>query len=246
VNMCAHTMKAILAHNISVHLGGKCIVENVSFSVNQGEFVCITGPNGAGKTTMLKALLDLVSYSSGEIFFFGDSLASAVHEHKIGYLPQKNATINQLFPATAEEVIISSLVSAKDFPKQVTKKERQLSDRAFQMLEIERLKQILFSELSGGQQQKVLLARALAHDPKLLIMDEPSTALDPESREEFFSLVKTLNIQKGTAVLIVTHDMDYVGRYANTLLVLDRTVRYFGNAEAYLVKHNMTHHHDYE
>lgn len=239
-------MKAISAHNISVRVGGRNVVESVSFSVNKGDFVCITGPNGAGKTTLLKALLGLIPLSRGEVFFFGDTLLSAVYGHRIGYLPQKNAAINPLFPATAEEAVLSSLVSMKRFPKYVSQKDRESSDRVLRMLGAEQFRHTLFSELSGGQQQKVLLARSLAHNPSLLIMDEPSTALDPESREEFFSIIKNLNSQDGVTVVIVTHDMDYVGQYAHTLLVLDRTITYFGDAETYLVKHHITHHHDYE
>lgn len=238
-------MQAIDVSGLNVRLGGSDILKDVAFSVAPGEFVCITGPNGAGKTTLLKAMLGVVPIASGKVSFFGEP-AETVRPGRIGYLPQKSAGINPLFPATAEEVVLAGVMAAKGFPKRANAADHETARDALALLGVEDLAKRQFSELSGGQQQRIFLARALANRPELLLLDEPSTALDPESREEFFTLLRALNRSQKITVVIITHDMDYVGRYATELLVIDRRVAYFGPADAFLHEHHITHHHDYE
>lgn len=235
----------ISVKNLTVSIGESRLLDGVTFSVFQGDFLCVTGPNGAGKTTLLKALLGLLSPSSGSIELFGVSVSQLIPRDRIGYLPQKNITINPLFPATVEEVVILGILAGKKFPKRMLKEDYRVAESALSALGICDLRYRSFRKLSGGQQQKVLLARALVRQPEMLILDEPSTALDPQSREEFFQLVEKLNAKQGVTVIIVTHDMDYVGHYASTLLMLDRKVLYFGSAESFLHTHHITHHHDY-
>jgi zinc transport system ATP-binding protein len=238
-------MQAIDVTHLSVQLGKSDILRDVSFAVASGEFVCITGPNGAGKTTLLKSLLGIIPAERGEMSFFGEPSTAMASRSKIGYLPQKNLSINPLFPASSEEVVLVGLMADRSFPKRVRPDDRATAREALALLGAEDLAERAFSELSGGQQQRVLLARALVNRPELLLLDEPSTALDPESREEFFGLLKALNREQGITVVIVTHDMDYVGRYASKILVIDRSVVYFGEAESFLHTHHITHHHDY-
>ena len=147
---------------------------------------------------------------------------------KIGYLPQKLATINSLFPATVNEVVALGLLSEKTLPKRITKNDQKKVEAILEELGISDLKKRMLSELSGGQQQKVFLARALVSSPEILIFDEPSTALDPESREAFFKLIKKLNKEKGIAIILITHDTSYIGKYANKFLYVDKELIYFG------------------
>lgn len=237
-------MALIEVKNLTVKIGESLLLEDVSFVVEKGEFLCITGANGAGKTTLLKAILGLIPTTSGTISLFGRNRDSSARS-RIGYLPQKNITINMLTPATALEVVVLGALSKKSFPKMVRKSDWDKARETLALFGAQDLAEKSFQKLSGGQQQRVLLARALMNDPEILCMDEPSTALDPNSREEFFRLVEKLNVSGGVTVLIVTHDMDYVGHYADTMLMLDRKVLYFGTAEAFLHKHHITHHHDY-
>jgi zinc transport system ATP-binding protein len=143
-------------------------------------------------------------------------------------LPQKTATINTLFPATVREVVILGLLAKKKWPKRISKNDQIKSTEILKELGIDDLKNRMYSELSGGQQQKVLLARALVSNPELLIFDEPSTALDPESRESFFQLVEKLNKERGIAIILITHDTGYIGKYANKLLYIDKGLIYYG------------------
>lgn len=237
-------MALIEVKNLTVKIGENAILNDVTFFLEKGSFLCVTGANGAGKTTLLKAILGLMPIAAGTVSLFG-SERDLIPRERIGYLPQKNMTINMLAPATALEVVVLGRLSQKKFPKIVGASDWNKARETLRMFGAEYLAGKPFQKLSGGQQQKILLARAFVNEPEVLFMDEPSTALDPNSREEFFRLVENLNVSRGVTVVIVTHDMDYVGHYADTMLMLDRSVLYFGPAESFLHKHHITHHHDY-
>jgi zinc transport system ATP-binding protein len=225
--------------NLFVHYGQTEALKNVSFAIDRGDFVGLAGPNGAGKTTLIKTILGLLPSSGGQIELFGKSKANFNEWGKIGYLPQKISTINALFPATSEEVVVLGLLSQKGFPKRIIARDLKKVDDTLKELGISNLKKKMLSELSGGQQQKVLLARALVSDPEILIFDEPSTALDPESRESFFQLIQKLNKQKGITVVLITHDTSYIGQYANKLLYIDKSLIYFGKFSDFCASEKM-------
>ncbi|MGA2914416.1 MAG: metal ABC transporter ATP-binding protein [Sedimentisphaerales bacterium] len=214
--------------NVSVSYGQSQALKDISFSVEPGDFIGFVGPNGAGKTTLIKAILGLLPIASGSIELFGKQRNKFSNWGKIGYLPQQLSFINVLFPAIVEEVILLGLLSQKAWPKRVTKADIAKVDEIAEQLRIADLKKKMLSELSGGQQQKVLLARALVSLPELLIFDEPSTALDPDSREFFFKLIKEMNEKNGTAIILITHDTGYIGHYAEKLLYVDKELIYFG------------------
>ena len=231
--------KIIETINLSVHYGQTEALKDVSFAVEQGDFVGLAGPNGAGKTTLIKAILGLLPISKGKIELFGKTKEKFDDWGKIGYLPQKFSTINALFPATVDEVVMLGLLSQKKFPKRITASDQKKVNDILQGLDIINLRKRMLSELSGGQQQKVLLARALVSSPEILIFDEPSTALDPESRESFFQLIQKLNKQNGIAIILITHDTSYIGQYANKLLYIDKSVIYFGKFSDFCVSEKM-------
>ncbi|MFA5994685.1 MAG: metal ABC transporter ATP-binding protein [Parcubacteria group bacterium] len=219
----------IKADNLSVSYGQSEVLHNISFTIAQGDFVGLAGPNGAGKTTLVKTLLALTPATQGTIEIFGKKQSAFSSWGKIGYLPQKNSTINTLFPATVAEIVALGLLAQKKWPKKLTAKDRMQTDVVLADLDILPLKKRMFSELSGGQQQKVLLARALVSNPEVLIFDEPSTALDPESRESFFQLIQHLNREHHITIILITHDTGYIGQYANKLLYIDKELIYFGD-----------------
>lgn len=233
-------MPAIIeAKNISVNYGSSEALKNISFDIEKGDFVGLAGSNGAGKTTLVKALLGLLPLTSGKIELFGESEERFNDWQKIGYLPQKFSTINVLFPATVEEVIALGLLSTKKFPKIITAADRKKTKALMTELGITEQAKKMLSELSGGQQQKVLLGRALISEPEILIFDEPSTALDPNSRDAFFKLLQTLNQEKGITIILITHDTGYIGKYANKLLYIDRELIYFGKFSEFCADHKM-------
>jgi len=223
----------ISINNLFVSYDQTKALDNISFEIKRGDFVGLVGPNGGGKTTLARSILGLLPSHSGTISLFGRKISSFRDFQKIGYLPQKNTGINPLFPASVKEVIILGLLSTKKWPKNINQTDWHKVDSLLNSLGISHLKEKLISQLSGGQQQKVLLARALASNPELLILDEPSTALDPKSREQFFARLKILNDQKKTTIILITHDTGYIGKYANKLLYIDRKLVFFGKIKDY-------------
>jgi len=214
--------------NISYSYGKTEALKNISCKIEAGDFVGLVGPNGGGKTTFAKILLGLLPFDYGNITIADQEITTFNNFQKIGYLPQKHTGINPIFPACVEEVVLLGLLSNKKYQKKIKGADWQKVEDILENLGIKNLKGKMLSELSGGQQQKVLLARALISNPKILILDEPSTALDPNSREQFFTILKDLNNQKKTTIILITHDTGYIGKYANKLLYIDRKLVFFG------------------
>lgn len=229
-------MPVIEVKNLTVKYGKSVVVDDVSFVVSEGDFVGLAGPNGAGKTTLVKTLLGLLPADVGEISIFGSSAGSFPACCGIGYLPQKNFTSNPLFPATVEEVVLLGLLAGKRFPKRIDADDRGKVRSLLLELGIGELREKTFADLSGGEHQRVVLARALIQEPRLLIFDEPSTALDPRSRDDFFRLLEKLNREKKITILFITHDTAYIEKYANKILYLDRSVMYFGNTRDFFAR----------
>ena len=223
------TMATVIKTNsLSVNYDNSEAVSDISFSIEHGDFVGLAGPNGAGKTTLVKAILGLIPLSEGSIELFGQPQKQFTTWSKIGYLPQKATTINPLFPATVDEIVTLGLLSQRTYPKHISQDDIERTNEVLTELGISKFKKRMFSELSGGQQQKVLLARALVSKPEVLIFDEPSTALDPESRETFFKMLERLNKEKGITIMFITHDTGYIGQYANKLMYIDKDLIYYG------------------
>lgn len=217
---------------MSVQYRGIEALCRISFDVQSGDYIGIVGPNGSGKTTLVKALLGLVSFD-GRIRFQGESLSDFTTTKHIGYLPQKMSFLDQRFPATAEEIVVSGVYCCKRFPKRLSQGDYKAALEAMEILGITNLKNRPIGRLSGGQQQRILLARALVHHPQLLILDEPTVALDPQSRESFYATVKKLNKENRVTVLLVSHDIGSIGQYASKLLYLDREIIFYGTFEEF-------------
>jgi zinc transport system ATP-binding protein len=182
------------------------------------------GPNGSGKTTLIKTLVGLVPAAAGKVIF-----APGV---RLGYLPQKALYADPRFPATVREVVASGLI-ARPFPRRLTPHDREQVGDALSLLQIEDLADKRIGRLSGGQQQRVHLARAMVDNPSLLILDEPTGALDPHSRECFYSTLAHLHSHHGVTIIIVTHDSHSIGDYAASILFLDRKVLFYGPMKSF-------------
>lgn len=225
--------------NLYVRFGGNEALHNISCKIKRGDFIGLVGPNGAGKTTLAKAILGLVGIDSGKIIFLDKNNKQIKNNLLIGYLPQNNLTINPLFPAIVEEIVLLGLLSSKKIFKTINVEDRERMEKILSILQITSLKGKILSELSGGQQQKVLLARALVSNPDIIILDEPSTALDPNSRDDFFSLIKKINQETQTTIILITHDTGYIGNYANKLLYLDSKLIFFGEICDFCPSHDI-------
>lgn len=220
----------IRTNKLSYSIGQTVILDDISLSVHAGDYIGIVGPNGSGKSTLIKAFLGLIPTQDGMVSLFDTPLASFRCWERIGYLPQNLIRMNPAFPATVFEIVSLGLNSGACRQKTCSTRER--TQHVYELLDqlgIAALSKRLIGELSGGQQQRALLARALVHDPELLILDEPTAALDPEIRERFYDLLKKLHQERGTTILLVTHDTGTIGRYAEKMLYIDKRPHFYGS-----------------
>lgn len=233
-------MNTLEVRDLTVAYQSTEVLQNISFSVRSGDYIGIVGPNGSGKTTLIRALLGLLPPAQGEILIEGEPLSRFSAWEHIGYLPQKMPFVDQRFPATAAEIIATGTYPGKRFPKRLFKKDFEAVDRISSLLEIADLMQRPIGKLSGGQQQRVLMARALVHEPKIVILDEPTAALDPQSRGAFYALIKKMNREQKITVLLISHDIASLGKEASKLLYLDRRLVFYGGFEDFCRSPEMT------
>jgi len=215
------------------------ILADISFRLQAGDYLGLVGPNGSGKTTLIKLILGLLQPSKGEIVLFGSNLTNFKDWHKVGYLPQKINSFNPHFPATVREIVSLGLLSTKRFPRRIKRNDDMAINNALELVDIIDIKTELIGELSGGQQQRVLIAKALVSEPELLILDEPTTALDPEAREKFFGTLKDLNENRKVTIIIITHDIGTIGKYASRLLYLDKKLIFYGGFDDFCTSSEM-------
>lgn len=215
------------------------ILADISFRLQAGDYLGLVGPNGSGKTTLIKLILGLLQPSKGEIVLFGSNLTEFKDWRKVGYLPQKINSFNPHFPATVREIVSLGLLSTKRFPRRIKKNDDMAINNALELVDIIDIKTELIGELSGGQQQRVLIAKALVSEPELLILDEPTTALDPEAREKFFGTLKDLNENRKVTIIIITHDIGTIGKYASRLLYLDKRLIFYGGFDDFCTSSEM-------
>ncbi|MFD2116082.1 metal ABC transporter ATP-binding protein [Paenibacillus yanchengensis] len=198
----------IAVNNISFSYEQKPVMQNVSFTVKERDFIGLIGSNGAGKTTLLRILVGLLKPQSGQVELFGEPIQKFKQWEKIGYVPQKN-NLNPLFPATVKEVVLSGLGKAT---KRTAYNQEKCHD-ALLAMDIVDLANKKIGELSGGQQQRVFLARALINNPALLILDEPTVGIDAETQQSFFHMIKHMHQHHQMTFLMVSHDMDMIRSY---------------------------------
>ncbi len=216
------------------------VLEDVSFMVERGDYVGIVGPNGSGKSTLIKALLGLVTIGTGSAALFGTPLQNFRDWHKVGYLPQSLHLVNPVFPATVRETVGLGLLSLKRFPKRLNRADNDKISVILDELGISSLEHKLIGELSGGQLQRVLLARAIVNDPELLVLDEPTAALDPETRDRFYAMIADINRTLGVTVLLVTHDSGAIGEHASKMLYLDKKILFYGSFDQFCCSPEMS------
>lgn len=219
-------MSLITCVDASFGYDGKEVVTDLSFNIEQGDYLCIVGNNGAGKSTLIGGLLGFRKPISGSVSM-GDDLV----KNQIGYLPQ-SSTIKTDFPASVYEVVISGTLNRNRFIPFYTKHQKEIADINMKRLRIEELKNSAFSELSGGQVQRVLLARALCASTKVLLLDEPVAGLDPVITKDFYELIKKLN-EEGITIIMVSHDVHYALKNANKILHLNNKQLFFGSSDDY-------------
>jgi zinc transport system ATP-binding protein len=203
------------------------VLDNISFSVNKGDLLGVIGPNGAGKTTLFSCMLGLFKDYQGEVRIFDHDIRknSNLILQSIGYIPQQKS-IDQGFPATVQEIVSLGMIGKKNGSK-----EKVAS--ALEMVDLSGQNHRRIGELSGGQQQRVLIAKALVNEPKLLILDEPTTSVDVETQNKFYTLVKNLNQKNSLSIIWASHDLDAVNKIANKVMCLNRSMFFHGDTSEF-------------
>lgn len=218
-------MSQITCTDLTLGYEGIPIVTELSFKVDQGDYLCIVGENGSGKSTLVKTLLGLKSPMSGKIEY-----EEGFKSSDIGYLPQQTL-VQRDFPASVREIVLSGCQSKCGLRPFYNKSEKKLAEYNMERMEILDIADKCYRELSGGQQQRVLLARALCATGSILLLDEPVTGLDPKVTVELYSLIEKLN-KEGITVIMISHDVDAVIKYATHVLHLGKK-NFFGTEKEY-------------
>ena len=220
-------MAQIICKDLSLGYDGVSVCEGLNFSIEKGDYLCIVGENGSGKTTLMKALLSLKAPLSGKIEF-GDGVSG----RDVGYLPQQSE-LRKDFPASVREVVTSGCTSRLGKRFFMGKAERLEAEQNMKMMRVYDLADKSYSTLSGGQMQRVLLARALCAANKILVLDEPVSGLDPAAAADMYSTIHHLNKHTGITIIMVTHDIENALRDATSVLKIGKTPIYYSSAEEY-------------
>jgi zinc transport system ATP-binding protein len=213
---------AIEIRDVWYSYGQEPAVHSASFTIAQGDFCGIIGPNGGGKTTLLRLILGVIKPDRGVVSLLGAS--PLVSRRLAGYVPQETAT-NKLFPITVMDVVLMGLMSQRGIGRHFTKADKQQVSELLLELKIDTLSRRSIGSLSGGQRQKVLLARALVARPSILFLDEPTASIDAGGQNEIYEYLKKCNAD-GTTVVLVTHNVSVVSQYVHSIICVNKEVHF--------------------
>ena len=216
--------------------GGEPILDRTDLAVAQGEFLGLIGPNGSGKSTLLKIVLGLLRPTEGEVRLFGRPAAQCDERWRIGYVPQRLDTFDAQFPATVAEVIGMGRFARLGAFRRPQAADRAAVERALAAVNMTAFRDRRIGQLSIGQQQRAFIARALATEADLLILDEPTAAVDAATQEEFYHLLEHLNRDRGMTIVLVEHDLGMVAAHVASIAVLNRRVVFRGTPAEYAAR----------
>jgi zinc transport system ATP-binding protein len=227
-------MPQLICQNLSLGYEGKTVISGLSFDVGAGDYLCVVGENGCGKSTLMKTMLRLKAPMAGQVSA-GDGLRSG----DIGYLPQQ-AAAQRDFPASVREVVRSGCLNRRGLRPFYNKAEKRIAEENMEKLGISGIAGRCYRELSGGQQRRALLARALCAARKMLMLDEPAAGLDPKAAEDMYELISGLN-RDGMTIIKISHDMAASLKYASHILHIGKnSAPVFGTKDEYLKNEGST------
>lgn len=227
--------KPIEIQNLGVFFGKFCVLKDISFSIDAGDFVTIIGPNGGGKTTLIKVILGLINPTEGNISVFGKKPTEVPFEY-IGYVPQIK-TLDRTFPAKPIELVATGLFG--NWKYRLTDATKEKCRKAMEIVGIGELAERPLNKLSGGELQRVYLARSLVRNPKLLILDEPATGVDTIAEIDFSILLDNYLKQSNATILMVTHDWEYAFHHSSKVLLLNKKAVAFGSPQTIFTEEHL-------
>lgn len=239
----------ISVQHVSFRYNGRPVLVDITLEIQRGEFVGMIGPNGSGKTTLLKIMLGLLTPKTGAVELFGTDIGRFTDWSKIGYVPQKAGSVVTKFPITVSEVVGMGGTT----PKAITD--------ALTAVDMLNFRNTLLNELSGGQVQRVFIARSLASNPELLFLDEPTVGVDIESQTKFYELLRKLNKERKLTLVLVSHDLDIVAHEVGTLACINGNLmchgrpkdimkgdfieQMYGKEVGFIIHNHGEHHHEH-
>lgn len=221
-----HQENLIEIDQLSFAYDKELVLKNISFAVHRGDYLGIVGPNGGGKTTLLKIILGLLAPTAGQV--------RLVETVRLGYVPQNVSAIERFFPATVAEVVAMGRYARVGMLRRLQAADHAAIAQALQHVGMTDYRQRLIGDLSGGQLQRVFMARALAGEPEILILDEPTVGVDARHQAQFYALLRELNTQLQLTLLLVSHDLDVVAKETTELACINQTVTYHGSPAEFI------------
>jgi zinc transport system ATP-binding protein len=213
------TESIIECDQLSVELGGVKVLDGVTLSVCEGDFLALVGPNGGGKTTLLRVILGLEKHFAGRATVFGGLPGSS--PGRTGYVPQR-LFFDREFPISVRDLVLMGRLSKKKLFERYNRVDRERVDEAICTVGLERLIERRIGDLSGGELQRALIARALAGEPELLLLDEPTASIDPQMKTTIYDLIEQL--KERLTIVLVTHDTALISRYVTKIATLNVTL----------------------
>jgi len=226
-NLSSHAERLIELDGVDVQLGNNSVLRSITLHVTKGEYVGLIGKNGSGKTTLMRVILGLIKPSSGTVKIFGQLPKRGIL-NKIGYTPQMQF-IEREFPATVEDIVALGLHQEIGPFGTISDAQSVKIRLALHKVKMEEYIHRPIGHLSGGEQQKVLLAQALVREPDILLLDEPTSALDHFIIEDFLALLTDLNKTFGITLIVIQHNLDLIIPFCSRLVILRRSIVFDGN-----------------
>jgi len=250
-----HNKNIIEVKNVSFAYGKNEVLKDITFEVHQGDYLGLVGPNGAGKTTLLRIILGLLIPQNGSIKLFGEDIKDFKNWEKISYVPQKVTNFDVNFPAKVEEIVQMGLYGKKGLLHGITTSDKKAVRVALERVGMWSFKDRLIGDLSGGEQQRVFIARALVSQPEVIFLDEPATGIDQKSEDDFYALLKQLNAE-GLTLILISHDIERVVQNTMHIACINHTLVCHSSPEEFVKESQsknlfgkevkiITHHHNH-
>lgn len=230
---------------LSFAYNGEPVLQDITLTVDEGDFVAVVGPNGGGKSTLLKLMLGLIGPYQGSLRIRGREVAAGYLAGDIGYVPQQYAAGLKDFPATVAEVVALGCVDGRSFPWRRQPRRGHIVRHMLALVGMSEYAGSLVGDLSGGQQQRVMVARALAGNPSALLLDEPASGVDFAAREQLYALLSWLNRTLAVTVVMVSHDIDKALQCARKIACINNGLCYFGPPSGFTTAHMTGRHGQY-
>jgi len=232
------TGSGILARDVTVtYRNGHTAVRNASFEIPTGTITALVGVNGAGKSTLFKAIMGFVPVAKGEIRLLGMTVAEALKKNLVSYVPQSEE-VDWSFPVLVEDVVMMGRYGHMGFLRRPAKADRDAVDAALRRVNLQDLRHRQIGELSGGQKKRVFLARALAQDGRVILLDEPFTGVDVKTEDQIVTLLRELR-DEGRVMLVSTHNLGSVPEFCDRVILVKGTVLGFGPTETTFTRENL-------